>query len=404
MVASPFTFFRGAAAIMAHDLSFAPRTGLDVQLCGDAHLSNFGGFAAPDRRLVFSINDFDETLPGSFEWDVKRLMASFAVAGRSNGFTPAKRSAIVLAAAAAYRGAMHRFAGMTSLDVWYTRLDLDEISRRFSGYARGKEMRSLRRAADKAETKDTLKAMARLTRIVDGERRFISEPPVLVRLDELVSPEEAQRFKGEVNKLLRSYRASLPDDRRVLVERYRFADVARKVVGVGSVGTRAWVVLMLGRTQKDPLLLQFKEAQASVLEPYLGASRYRHHGQRVVEGQRLMQAASDILLGWQRTPGFDGVARDYFVRQLWDKKGSAEVETMTSRGLLLYGEMSAWTLARAHARSGDSVALAAYLGRSDTFDRAMAEFAEGYADQNERDHATLRQAIADGVVTATVGV
>ena len=250
MVTSPFAFFRGAAAIMAHDLSGAPRTGLDVQLCGDAHLSNFGGFAAPDRRLVFSINDFDETLPGPFEWDVKRLMASFAVAGRSSGFTPAKRSAIVLAAAAAYRVAMHRFAGMSSLDVWYTRLDVDEIARRFGGYTRAKEMRSLRRAADKAETKDTLKAMARLTQVVDGERRFISEPPILVRLDELVGPEEAQRFKGEVDKLLRSYMASLPDDRRVLVERYRFADVARKVVGVGSVGTRAWVVLMLGRNAR----------------------------------------------------------------------------------------------------------------------------------------------------------
>ena len=226
----------------------------------------------------------------------------------------------------------------------------------------------------------------------------------MVPLEELVGPDDAARFRANADWLMRSYMSSLPDDRRVLVDRYRFADIARKVVGVGSVGTRAWVVLMLGRTQEDPLLLQFKEAQASVLEPYLGASRYKHPGQRIVEGQRLMQAASDILLGWQRTPGFDGTARDYFVRQLWDKKGSAEVETMTSRGLLLYGEMCAWTLARAHARSGDSVALAAYLGRSDTFDRAMAEFAEAYADQNERDHAALRQAIADGDVTATVGV
>jgi uncharacterized protein (DUF2252 family) len=299
---------------------------------------------------------------------------------------------------------MRTFAGMTSLDVWYTRLDVDQIAQRFGAFAREKDWRTLRRAADRAEAKDTLKAMSRLTEIVDGEPRFISDPPVLVRLDDLVGMTEAQHFRSAVDRLLRSYLASLPHDRRVLVERYRFADIAHKVVGVGSVGTRAWVVLLLGRNHKDPLMLQFKEAQQSVLEPYLGASHYHHHGQRIVEGQRLMQAASDILLGWQRTPGFDGTPRDYFVRQLWDKKGSARVETLSARGMLLYGEMCAWTLARAHARSGDSVALAAYLGGSDTMDRALAEFAEAYADQNERDHAALCRAIAEGVVPATIGV
>ena len=349
MLSSPFAFFRGAAAIMAGDLAGAPRTGLEVQLCGDAHLSNFGGFAAPDRRLVFSINDFDETLPGPFEWDVKRLAASFAVAGRQRGINDAKRRAIVMAAAAAYRRAMRSFAEMSSLDVWYTRLDVDEILRRFKG-ADTEQRRALRRAADKAQTKDSLKAMAKLVRTVDGELEFISDPPIVTRLEDLVGAEVAAATKADAGRLLQSYASSLTDERRLLFERYRFVDIARKVVGVGSVGTRAWVVLMLARDERDVLLLQFKEAQRSVLEPYLGASRYLHHGQRVVEGQRLMQAASDILLGWQRAAGFDGVAsRDFFVRQLWDKKGSADVELMLPRGLMLYANLCGWTLARAHA-------------------------------------------------------
>ena len=373
-----------------------------MQLCGDAHLSNFGAFAAPDRRLVFSLNDFDETLPGPFEWDVKRLVASFAVAGRQQGFSAQKRRSIVMAAAGAYRRAMRSFAGMSSLEVWYTRLDVDEIARRFGVDARAKQV--IRRDAAKATSKDSLRASAKLTRVVDGTPEFISDPPVLSRLEDLVGPEEAARFKATAGTLVRSYKTSLPNDRRVLIERYRFVDIARKVVGVGSVGTRAWVVLMLGRDSDDPLLLQVKEAQQSVLEPYLGASRYKNHGQRVVEGQRLMQAASDILLGWERAAGFDGVSRDYFIRQLWDRKGSAEVEVMHARGLTFYANLCGWTLARAHARSGDLVAIASYVGGSDTFDGALADFSETYADQNERDHAALQQAIADGTVSAMFGV
>ena len=387
MVTSPFSFYRGAAAIMAADLAASPRTGLEVQLCGDAHLSNFGAFAAPDRRLVFSINDFDETLPGPFEWDVKRLVASFAVAGRQQGFSAQKRRSIVMAAAAAYRQAMRSFVGMSSLDVWYTRLDVDDIARRFGAKANTKQMQNLRRAADKAASKDSLKASSKLTRVVDGTPEFINDPPVLSRLEELVGPEEATRLKATADTLVRSYKASLPNDRRVLIDRYRFVDIARKVVGVGSVGTRAWVVLLLGRDHDDPLLMQVKEAQTSVLEPYLGASRYKNHGQRIVEGQRLMQAASDILLGWERATGFDGMSRDFYIRQLWDRKGSAEVELMHARGMTIYANLCGWTLARAHARSGDLVAIASYVGGSDTFDGALADFAETYADQNERDHA-----------------
>lgn len=404
MAASPLAFYRGAAAVMAADLAGAPHTGLEVQLCGDAHLSNFGGFAAPDRRLVFSINDFDETLPGPFEWDVKRLVASFAIVGREQDLAVSKRRPVVLAAANSYRRAMRSFAHMSSLEVWYTRLDVDEIARQFGGSVSSKQMKTIQRAAAKAETKNSLKAMSKLTQVVDGRREFVSDPPVASRLEELVGVEEAARFRSAASKLMRSYVASLPADRRVLLERYRFADIARKVVGVGSVGTRAWVVLMLGRDERDPLLLQFKEAQPSVLEVHLGPSRYRNHGQRIVEGQRLMQAASDILLGWQRAPGFDGETRDFFVRQLWDKKASVEVELMDARGLMIYANLCGWTLARAHARSGDSVALASYLGGSDAFDRAMADFAESYADQNDVDYAELRRAIDSQAIVATVGV
>jgi uncharacterized protein (DUF2252 family) len=404
MAASPFSFFRGAAAIMAADLAEEPRTDLEVQLCGDAHLSNFGAFAAPDRRLVFSINDFDETLPGPFEWDLKRLVASFAVAGRERAFSAKKRRAIEVAASQSYREAMQSFAGMGTLELWYTRLDVDEMLRRWGAEASTTDLRNFRRARKKAESKDGLRAMTKLTRVIDGRPQFVNEPPIVVRLDELFGPEEAARFADQVGKLLRSYTSTLTPDRRRLVDRFRFADIARKVVGVGSVGTRAWVVLMLGRDDQDPLLLQFKEAQPSVLEPYLGASGYGHHGQRVVEGQRLMQAASDVLLGWQRTTGLDGVSRDFYVRQLWDRKGSAVIELMAPRTMRLYASACGWTLARAHARSGDPVAIAAYLGNSATFDRTMADFAEAYADQNEHDHAALTSAIASGRLSATPGV
>ncbi len=404
MVTSPFAFYRGAAAIMAADLAPAARSGLVVQLCGDAHLSNFGAFAAPDRRLVFSINDFDETLPGPFEWDVKRLVASFAVASRAQGFPESKGRQVAVSVVQTYREAMRSFAAMGTLDLWYTRLDVDQIVVRFGAGAGAQELRAFRKATSKAETKNSLRAAAKLTRIVDGQPRFISDPPVVVDLDDLVGHDEAARLRTTADRELRSYRSTLSDDRRALFERYRFADIARKVVGVGSVGTRAWAVLMVGRDHEDPLLLQFKEAQSSVLAPYLGASQYKHQGRRVVEGQRLMQAASDILLGWQRTSGLDGVERDFFVRQLWDRKGSAVIEQMTPVGLRMYAKLCGWTLARAHARSGDPIAIAAYLGSSDTFDQAMADFAESYADQNDRDHAALRQAIDDGTIVAISGV
>jgi len=405
MVASPFAFYRGAAAIMAADLAPAPRTGLEAQLCGDAHLANFGAYAAPDRRLVFSINDFDETLPGPFEWDLKRLVASFAVAGRQRGFDAEKRYSIEKDVASAYRLAMHSFAEMGSLDLWYLRLNVDEIAGRFGDEAHAAQLRAIKVAAAKAESKDSLKALAKLTRLVDGQPQFINSPPVVVRLDDLIGDDQHRRFKSTASKLIRSYASTLPaDDLRVLLARYRFADIARKVVGVGSVGSLAWVVLMLGRDEHDPLLLQVKEAEASVLEPYLGKSSYGHHGQRVVEGQRLMQAASDILLGWDAAPDMDGSPRHYYVRQMWDKKGSVNVDLMNPRGMRMYAKLCGWSLARAHATSGDSIAIAAYLGTSDTFDRAMAAFAEAYAGQNELDHATLRQAIADGVVEATLNV
>jgi uncharacterized protein (DUF2252 family) len=401
MVVSPFSFYRGAAAIMAADLAGTARTGLDVQLCGDAHLSNFGAFAAPDRRLVFSINDFDETLPGPFEWDVKRLVASFAVAGRERGFTGPERGSIQIAVVRSYRKAMRSFAAMRTTDLWYTRLDLDEMLRLWGRQAGAKDVRGFRRARSKAESKDSLRALKKLTRIVDGRPRFINDPPIVMRLDDLVGADEAVRFADHVDELLRSYSSTLSPDRQVLFGRFQFADIARKVVGVGSVGTRAWVVLMLGRDDDDPLLLQVKEAQPSVLEPHLGTSSYDHHGRRVVEGQRLMQAASDVFLGWQRSTGFDGVQRDFFVRQLWDRKGSAVVEQMSPRGMRAYATACGWTLARAHARSGDPVAIAAYLGNGDTFDHSIAAFAEAYADQNERDHAALRSAIAEGRIEAT---
>ncbi|MET0920169.1 MAG: DUF2252 domain-containing protein [Acidimicrobiia bacterium] len=405
MLVSPFTFYRGAAVVMAADLAASPNSGLLVQAVGDAHLANFGGFASPDRELVFDINDFDETSPGPFEWDLKRLGASFEIAARSREMSSKVARESVLAVSRAYREAMQQFAGMTNLEVWYSRLDAKQVLDRWRSQVATSDAKRLERMTAKAQGKDSMKALTKLTERVDGEFRIRNDPPVVVRIDDLFgSDHDAAEINEWLRDRFRVYRNSLAPDRQHLLESYRLVDFARKVVGVGSVGTRAWVVLMLGRNHKDPLVLQFKEAQTSVLEPYLGASRYGHHGQRIVEGQRLMQAASDILLGWQRTPGFDGVSRDYFVRQLWDKKGSAQVETMTSRAMLLYGELCAWTLARAHARSGDSVALASYLGRSDTIDRALAEFAEAYADQNERDHAALRRAIADGVVPATVGI
>jgi uncharacterized protein (DUF2252 family) len=397
MSASPFAFFRGAAAVMAADLAATPDSGLRVQACGDAHLSNFGAFAAPDRRLVFDLNDFDESLPGPWEWDVKRLAASFAIAGRENGFKPKQRATAVLAAAGSYREAMREFAGQRNLEVWYARLDveaaLSEIEEEDPG-----EVKRARKGVAKARSKDSLRALERLTEEVDGELRIVSQPPLIVPAEELLAEDESRDFSKTMSAVLAAYRESLPGDRQHLLDGYRIRHLARKVVGVGSVGTRAWILLLTGADDRDPLFLQAKEAEASVLEPYAGASRFENHGQRVVEGQRLMQAASDIFLGWCPATGIDGRDRDFYVRQLWDWKRSAEVERLTPRGLEIYGRLCGWTLARAHARSGDRIAIAAYLGGGDAFDLAIADFSESYADQSELDHAALVAAIDAGRV------
>jgi uncharacterized protein (DUF2252 family) len=399
MAASPFAFYRGAAAVMSADLARTPDSGLRVQACGDAHLANFGAFAAPDRRLVFDLNDFDESLPGPWEWDVKRLAASFVVAAREGGLKRGQREAVVLRAVSAYREAMREFATLRHLEVWYARLDVEEAL----GEALGEDPREaaqLRKGVAKARSKDSLRALAKLTETVDGELRFRHEPPLLVPGEELVQDRKGYDIEELLASVLVAYRDTLPADRQHLLDRYRFRQIARKVVGVGSVGTRAWVVLLTGEDDGDPLFLQAKEAQASVLEPYAGASQYRSHGRRVVEGQRLMQAASDIFLGWCPAVGLDGAQRHFYVRQLWDWKRSAEIERLTPRTFDVYARLCGWTLARAHARSGDRVAIAAYLGGGDGFDRAIAAFSEAYADQNERDHEALLAAIDAGRIEA----
>ena len=403
MLVSPFTFYRGAAYLMASDLATAPRTGLSVQLCGDAHLSNFGAFAAPDRRLIFSVNDFDETLPGPFEWDVKRLVASFAVAGRDRGFKTKQRKSINLAVARSYRETMLKMAQMKRLDVWYARLDVEEIDARLRSQVKPSEVKRFEHNVAKARSKDSMKAFDKLVQVVDGRPRLVGDPPLIVPIEDLFSDMEAHQVDEAIHNLLRSYRRTLAGDHRHLLEGFRYVHAARKVVGVGSVGTRAWIVLLLGHDDSDPLFLQAKEAQVSVLEPFLGKSRYRNHGQRVVEGQRLMQSASDIMLGWLSSDGVDGVSRDFYVRQLWDGKGSAVIEAMKPSAMTAYAGLCGWTLARAHARSGDAVAMATYLGTGDRFDHAMANFAETYADQNERDYATLKQAVDSGKVAAETG-
>jgi uncharacterized protein (DUF2252 family) len=404
MLVSPFTFFRGAAYPMAADLAGAARTGLEVQLCGDAHLSNFGAFAGPDRRLMFSINDFDETLPGPFEWDVKRLVASFAVAGRDRGFDAKQRRSINRAVTRSYREAIRGFAAMSNLDLWYSRIEVDEIAALVAREETGKQRKRFERNLAKARSKDSLRALSKLTTAVDGEPRIVSDPPLIVPVEELVSGVEQVEFEEFVQGVIRSYRRTLSADRRRLLERFRYVHAAHKVVGVGSVGARAWIVLMLGRDENDPLFLQLKEAQASVLEPFLGKSAFAKHGQRVVEGQRLTQAASDIMLGWIQGTGLDGVNRDFYVRQLWDGKGSALVELMNPRAMNLYAKLCGNTLAKAHARSGDAIAIASYLGAGDPFDRALASFAEAYADQNERDYNALQEAVASGRVAAEKGL
>jgi uncharacterized protein (DUF2252 family) len=405
MLVSAFTFYRGAASLMAHDLASTPRTGLEAQLCGDAHLSNFGGFASPSRDLVFDLNDFDETLPGPFEWDVKRLAASVEIAGRDRGFDEKTRRASVLASVRSYREAMRSFAAMGNLAVWYTRLDVSQLAASLDAQKHKQQLKLIKRAAAKAQTKDSMKALAKLTEEVDGEPRIISDPPLIVPIHDLAADREREAIMSELMELFRGYRRSLQPDRRRLLESYRFVDLARKVVGVGSVGTRCWIMLMLGRDNADPLFLQIKETGPSALESVLGRSQYKNHGQRVVEGQRLMQAASDIFLGWIHVKeGLDGRSRDFYVRQLWDWKTSVDLDAIQPVGLQLYAQACGGTLARAHARSGDRIAIASYLGKNDVFDRALADFAVAYADQNERDYDALVQAARDGRIQTKEGI
>jgi len=414
MLVSPFTFYRGAARIMAADLAATPTAGLNVQLCGDAHLSNFGVFASPERRLLFDLNDFDETLPGPFEYDVKRLAASFTIAARNNGFAKADTKAATLASVTAYREAMAGFAQMGTLEVWYAHLAEDELQKGISSAAaeasktkKGAKVarraeKSARRNAAKARTRDSLQALSKLAELVDGQYRIVSQPPIVVPARDVDAAYglSQEQVEHALHAQFRAYRATLRDDQRQLLERFRFVDLARKVVGVGSVGTRAFIVLLQGRDQGDPLFLQVKEATASVLEDHLPKSRYKQHGERVVYGQRMMQAASDIFLGW--TKGVD-VNRHFYWRQLRDMKGSAMVESMAPLALNFYAGICGWTLARAHARSGDPVAIAAYLGEDDAFDRSISDFAKRYAEQNELDYQAFAEAVRSGRLEALEG-
>ncbi|WP_229700756.1 DUF2252 domain-containing protein [Streptomyces camponoticapitis] len=400
MTESPFRFYRGAAAIMAGDLATTPVSGIRAQLCGDAHLLNFRLLGSPERRLVFDINDFDETLPGPWEWDVKRLAASLVIAGRENGYSAKERSVIVRAAVRSYRERMRVFAGMGNLDVWYTRADMEELrplaDRRLG--AKGRDR--LSGMMTKARTRDSLHAFEKLTRPRDGERRFAPDPPLVVPVDDLLRGRQRDTFVTELHKLVDRYGRSLSTERRQLLRQYRVVDIARKVVGVGSVGTRCWILLLLGKDDKDPLILQAKEADHSVLARYTGESEYNNQGQRVVAGQRLMQAVGDVFLGWDRVRGLDGRQRDFYVRQLHDWKGILVPQDMVPNGMRVFAELCGATLARAHARSGDRIAIAAYLGGGPVFDNALSDFAESYADQNERDHAALVSAVKAGRVTA----
>jgi uncharacterized protein (DUF2252 family) len=404
MAASPFAYFRGAALPMAADLATTARVPLTVQLCGDAHLSNFGGFASPDRALVFDINDFDETNPGPFDWDLKRLAASFEIAARSRGLDDATRRSLAESSARSYRQAMRTFAGQSNLDVWYARFDIDQLIAEYGDQAGRGTLKKLQANVAKAKSKDRLKAAAKLTRRIDDQLEFVSDPPLLVPIEEIFNDADSDTLDRIIRDAIHAYSHTLSTDRRHLLHTYRYVRVARKVVGVGSVGTRAWVVLFTGRDDQDPFFLQVKEAEASVLETFAGRSQYATHGQRVVEGQRLMQAASDIFLGYERITAPDGTVRDFYMRQLWDWKASADIESMGLDALAIYAQICGWTLARAHARSGDRIAIAAYLGKSPTFERAIADFAATYADQNDHDHQALLEAITDGRLDAQTGI
>ncbi len=404
MLVSPFTFYRGAALPMAADLAATPASGLRVQLCGDAHLSNFGAFASPERRLVFDVNDFDETLPGPFEWDVKRLAASLAVAGRDNGFPAKARRKIVLAAAEGYRTAMRGFAQQPFLDVWYAHLDIEPAIGEFRSQVKAERFKAAEKLLAKAHSSDSTKALGKLTTVVDGRRQIISDPPMIVPIEEVFAEVQTDAIYELLRTVLGKYRGTLQSDRRHLLDQFTLVQVARKVVGVGSVGTRAWILLMDAADGDEPLFLQAKEAQPSVLAEYAGQSEYSNEGERVVAGQHLQQAQSDIFLGWARVPAPDGVDRDFYVRQLRDWKFSAPIEQMLPEGMTIYAHLCGWTLARAHARSGDRIALAAYLGGSAKFDRAIADFAETYADQNQRDYAALQTAVKEGRAQVTTEI
>ena len=409
MLVSPFTFYRGAALIMAADLAATPVSGVTVQLCGDAHLSNFGLFGSPERRMLFDINDFDETLPGPWEWDVKRLAASFEVMGRDRGFAPADRRAVVMAGVAEYRDRMRQAAGMRTLDAWYEHLEAGMLLKMVHKAVRVKrvskeEARVTEEMVAKARTRDSTRVFAKRADEVDGELRIVADPPIIIPIEDLVKPgSEWENPTPLIKKLLSSYRRTLGRHHHPL-EEYRYVHTAYKMVGVGSVGTRCYIMLLLGRDHDDPLFLQVKEAQASVLERFLPKSTYSHHGERVVAGQRLMQAATDIFLGWQRIKGLDGVTRDYYVRQFQDWKGSADVDSLLVPGATLYSRICGATLARAHARWGDRIAIASYLGKGDTFDRAIADFSVAYADQTERDYAAFTAAVDSGRLVAKTGV
>jgi len=409
MLVSPFTFYRGGALIMAADLASTPVSGVTVQLCGDAHLSNFGLFGTPERQMLFDINDFDETLPGPWEWDVKRLAASFEIMGRDRGFAPADRRTVVMAGVREYRDRIRHAAGMGSLDAWYEHFEAGMLLKLVRREVRVKrvgksEGTAIGEMVARARTRDSTRVFAKRTVEIEGELRIIADPPVIVPIEDLIPPgSEWENPAPLIKKLLTSYRRTLGRHHHPL-EEYRYVHAAYKMVGVGSVGTRCYIMLLLGRDQDDPLFLQVKEAQASVLERLLGASTYRHHGERVVAGQRLMQAATDIFLGWQRIRGLDGVTRDYYVRQFHDWKGSADVDTLLVPGATLYARICAATLARAHARWGDRIAIASYLGKGEAFDRAIADFSAAYADQNERDYAAFAVAVKSGRLVAQTGV
>jgi uncharacterized protein (DUF2252 family) len=405
MLVSPFTFYRGAAMIMAHDLATTPRSGLMVQCCGDAHLSNFGVFASPERELVFDVNDFDETLPGPWEWDVKRLSASMLIAAQDDGFAAKDADRIVLDTVGSYRSAMRQFAAMSTLEVWYSHLDIQDTVAEFGGQYTPKMVKRTDKELAKARTTDSTTALAKLTEVGDGQVRIVDQPPLIVPLSKLAAEHQPDAIREDLHRLLGAYRDTLETDRRVLLEKFELVDVARKVVGVGSVGTRCWIALMMARGGRDPLFLQITEADASVLEALLGASQFRNHGERVVAGQRLMQADSDIVLGWVRAKVGPGSGNhDFYVRQLKDWKGSAEIDLMKPSGMAAYGRLCGWSLARAHARSGDPIAIASYLGSGDVFDRAILDFSTAYAKQNDSDYKELVRAVKSGRIVAETGI